>query len=151
MSEDTIIVRAKIKDEYREWIEEFEVCNKESAEEFIRTVVKQFNDTLRPNEPPREFVGIVDTIDKEHGIKTIRDLINRANTFASKVKREAFNAAGNRWCHEKEDEVIHAFDKLITRHRLAAFQALIQDSPYREDFADILAVKKWKDLSNDAE
>lgn len=53
-----LIACALIKSEHGDFIEDFEVKSKETAEKEIRDTINFFNDTLKPGEAEREFGGI---------------------------------------------------------------------------------------------
>lgn len=40
------------------WAEEYDIKNNENPGEYARKLVEKFNNTLRPNESPRELVGV---------------------------------------------------------------------------------------------
>lgn len=40
------------------WAEEYDIKNNESPEKYARNLLEKFNNTLRPNESPRELVGV---------------------------------------------------------------------------------------------
>ena len=53
-------VKAKIADDAREWKETFDVPDSENPEEYIKEIIKSYNDTLRPGEAPRKLVEILE-------------------------------------------------------------------------------------------
>lgn len=144
-------VKARIKGcKQGEWVEDFEVgmgrdvdrppLTEEEAVSEVKAVVKRFNDSLHPGETPREFLGLVDfgKSQNEGPITTIERFFERAREFKALVAREAYNAAGNRWCQEMDEKVATAYDRLGNKGGITRFKKIITESPYRQKFQDIV-------------
>lgn len=54
-----INVKAIIKNEKTQWEEDFKVGSEILAEQHVKEVIQFYNDTLRPQELPREYIRLV--------------------------------------------------------------------------------------------
>jgi hypothetical protein len=138
-----ITIKAKIKiaehEDSTAWIEEFTIDDYNDARECIESIVKHFNETLRPGEEPRKLVEIVsEQLASDIDCSTPEAFFKRARDFKVKVKKEAFNACGSRWCHEMEQKVIDAYNRLHLKGGVTRYKKLVMESPYQHDYQRLI-------------
>jgi len=128
-----MIVKAKIRNEDSEWIEEFVVPDDENPEEYIKTIVDNFNATLRPYEKSREFVEIVQDKDisewqDEEVFKKFNELLLK---WIRELSHENSNAYGSAW-------VKHNFDKIVKNKYNRKIIDFINDCPISIEYTSDL-------------
>ena len=106
-----MIVKAKIRDENSEWVEEFVIPDGENDEEYIKKVIDNFNSTLKPYEKPREFVEIVQDKDitKWEDKEVFREFYKLLQKWILQLSHENSNIYGNAWVKHKFERKIIDF------------------------------------------
>ena len=141
-------ITAIIRNERVEWTEEFEVPDGKDAEEYIKSIVKSFNDTLRPHELPRKFVRLVK---KEHiDFKKLTDneLIELYQKYLPKQvsvnRRKRFDEIAGEYS-QKLSKAIEKKSLKQMYYLLNDYTEIIWDDAFREVIKEMQR-RDWKNL-----
>ncbi|MHA1398604.1 MAG: hypothetical protein ACTSSG_14020 [Candidatus Heimdallarchaeaceae archaeon] len=136
------VVRAIIKDSSgRTWEESFEVSSMETAEEEVKKIIANFNESLQPYEQPRAFVKLIIEYNDELLKKYCRNVIR-------KLTREAANTYGNLTVKEnlkKWEKTITHFLSLKNPRKMSYENLLEVLCHLPQEFRDEGAIEYLKD------
>ena len=107
----SIEVKCLVADEKGQWQETLRVRSLDTAEEDVKSIIQEFNETLRPGELPRHLVQILK--EKKLEDKSRGDKIKDFHDLLTDLRHEHCNAYGSVWLKSKFPLIMKSYDTLL--------------------------------------